>query len=103
MSGGRRFALTADGEQVAGADRVGQRESVVVEGSRVLGGVRRTGFWRSETMADLPSLALQDWMFAVTVVLVLRYADDLTVVTWNRPRMIRLGDATDCATICRVT
>jgi hypothetical protein len=92
---GSRYALTADGEPVARADRVGRRDwtlteggrthtfrrasfwsgdQLLVDGDRVLGGVRRTGRWRGDAEADLPGLDLPVQVFALTVVLTLWYA-----------------------------
>jgi hypothetical protein len=89
---GSRYALTADGVPVAQADRVGRKdwtlteggrthtfrrasvwrsEQLLVDGDRVLGGVRRTGRWRTDAEADLPGLDLPVQVFALTVVLTL--------------------------------
>ncbi len=89
---GSRYALTADGSAVARADRVGRSrwtltagervhtfrrasiwsgDQVLVDGERVLGGVRRTGRWRADAEADLPGLDLPVQVFALTVVLTL--------------------------------
>lgn len=89
---GSRYALGADGSPVATADRVGRSrwtvtagkrvhafrrasiwsgDQLLVDGERVLGGVRRTGRWRADAEADLPGLELPVQVFALTVVLTL--------------------------------
>lgn len=89
---GSRYALEGDGAPVALADRVGRSrwtiraggrthtfrrgsfwrgDQVLVEGERVVGGVRRTGAWRGDAEADLPGLDLPVQVFALTVVLTL--------------------------------
>lgn len=91
---GSRYVLTADGEPVARAERVGRRDwtlrqggrthtfrrasiwngdQLLVDGDRVLGAVRRTGRWRGDAEADLPGLDLPVQVFALTVVLTLWY------------------------------
>jgi hypothetical protein len=89
---GSRYALERDGTPVARADRVGRArwtlqtggrthtfrrgsiwrgDQLLVDGDRVLGGVRRTGWWNSDAEADLPGLDLPVQIFALTVVLTL--------------------------------
>lgn len=89
---GSRYALTAGGTPVARADCVGRRDwtlreggrthtfrrasfwsgdQLLVDGGRVLGGVRRTGRWRGDAEAELPGLGLPVQIFALTVVLTL--------------------------------
>ncbi len=99
---GSRYALAADGTPVATADRVGRRDwtlheggrthtfrraswwsgdQLLVDGDRVLGGVRRTGAWRGDDEADLPGLDLPVQVFALTVVLTLWYAQATAAAT----------------------
>ena len=92
-SWGSRYALVADGTPVARADHVGRRDwtldadgrtrtfrrrrsvwsgdQVLVEGDRVLGGVRHAGRWRGDAEAELPGMDLPVQVLAVAVVLTL--------------------------------
>lgn len=88
--GSRYGMVTEDGTAVASADRVGRRrwtieadgrtyefqrvsiwrreEALHLEGSRV-GSIRRTGGWRSDTIAELPGLPIPTQVFALIVTL----------------------------------
>jgi hypothetical protein len=89
---GRTYGMaTADGAEVATADRVGRRSWHVQVGGRTydfrrasiwrgdqvlldatgteIGSVRKVGFWGREAEADLPGLALPVQVFAFVVVL----------------------------------
>lgn len=89
---GSDYTLTAGDLLVARADRVGRSawtltagprvhtfrrasfwtgDQHLVEGDRVVGGVRRVGRWRADADADLPGLDLPVQVFALTVVLTL--------------------------------
>lgn len=89
---GRTYGMaTADGAQVATADRVGRRSWTIQAGRRTydfrrasfwkgeqvlldatgteIGSVRKLGFWGREAEAELPGLALPLQVFAFVVVL----------------------------------
>lgn len=88
--GTRYGMLTEDGTTIASADRVGRRRWTIEAGGRtyefrrasiwrreeelhsedgLVGSIKRTSVWRSDTVADLPGLPIPVQVFALTVVL----------------------------------
>lgn len=94
---GTRYELLAGGAVLASADRVGRkdwtlvvdghshqfqrvsfwkRDQALVVGSEQVGTVRRTSAWKTEGVAELPTLPLPVRVFALAVVLTMWQAAD---------------------------